>query len=170
MRKITAAGDVTTIAGSAGLQGADDGSGVTARFDYPTATATALTGELFVAEDDNDAIRKLSASAEVTTLAGAACVPGALDGTGITARSGLPYGMGIDSAGNLLVADMTNHAIRRVTPADEVTTVVGAFGKFGVLLGALPASLSSRLDVAIRSDGELLIVTANGVVVTQGFQ
>jgi glucose/arabinose dehydrogenase len=126
-------------------------------------------GTLYVTDRVNRTIRKVAAGGVVTTLAGAAGLDGAVDGTGADARFGLPYGIAMDAAGNLYVADANNDAIRKVTPAGEVTTVVGTFGKFGVQLGALPASLTTPLDVAVRADGELLIVTANGVVVTQGF-
>jgi len=168
LRMISAGGVVTTLAGSAGGFGSADGSGASARFRFPQDLVSDAAGTLYVTDKVNFTIRKVAAGGVVTTLAGAAGSPGAVDGTGAVARFGFPYGIAMDTAGNLYVADASNHAIRKVTAAGEVTTVVGTPGKFGVQLGALGASLTVPLDVAVRADGELLIVTANGVVVTQG--
>jgi len=169
IRLITPAGDVTTLAGTAGNFGSTDATGAVARFRSPQDLVSDATGTLYVTDRLNFTIRKVAAGGVVTTLAGAARSPGALDGTGAAARFGSPNGIGMDSAGNLYIADTSNNAIRKVTPAGLVTTVVGVFGRFGVQLGTLPASLSSPRDVAVRQDGELVILTANGVVVTHDF-
>jgi sugar lactone lactonase YvrE len=169
IRAISPMGQVTTLAGTAGSRGSADGNGAAARFRFPNDLACDAAGSLYVADRVNNTIRKITPSGEVTTFAGSASSAGFTDGTGPDARFNFPFGIGIDALGNLFVADANNHAVRKITQSALVTTVVGAPGKIGVQLGALPASLFSPRDVAVRPDGQLLIVTANGVVVTQGF-
>ena len=125
IRKITAAGVVTTLAGTAGLVGSSDGTGSDARFLTPSGVAVDGSGNVYVADSDNHTIRKITASGEVSTLAGLAGTPGSDDGTGSAARFNYPYGVAVDGTGNVYVADQTNCTIRKVTPAGGVTTLAG---------------------------------------------
>jgi sugar lactone lactonase YvrE len=70
LRKITALGDVTTLAGTAGAAGSTDGVGSAARFRTPSAVAVDTAGNLYVADYGNHTIRKIAADGTVTTLAG----------------------------------------------------------------------------------------------------
>ncbi|MDI1302607.1 MAG: hypothetical protein PSX71_11935 [bacterium] len=125
IRKITAAGNVTTLAGSAGLTGAGNGNGAAARFNHPTAVAVNAAGTVFVADTGNYLIRRISASGDVTTLAGLAGTSGATDGTGSTARFGeMGYSMLADDAGNVLVPDI--NGLRLVRASGEVITPVSS--------------------------------------------
>jgi len=112
IRKITSAGVVTTVAGLAGVSGSADGTGGNARFFYPSGLAVDSTGNLFVAEADNSAIRKITPAGVVTTLAGLAGVTGSSEGTGNAARFRDRLRMAGDSAGRRYVADTYNHTIR----------------------------------------------------------
>jgi streptogramin lyase len=114
IRKITSAGVVTTLAGTAGNQGPTDGTGAAARFDYPHGVAVDAAGNVYVADTDNHAIRKISPAGVVTTLAGAASNRGSADGPGATAGFNSPYGVAVDAAGNVYVADTSNHLIRKI--------------------------------------------------------
>jgi hypothetical protein len=177
IRRVTPAGKVTTFAGLAGTLGTDDGTGVAARFYYPGAIVPDRTGNLYVADGHNHTIRKVTSEGVVTTFAGAAGVPGSDDGTGVAARFNQPRGMVLDSAGNLFVLDRDNQAIRKVTPAGEVTTFAGTVGIAGSANGTgtaaqfnYPRSLAidraDNLYVADSDNCTIRKVTAAGVVTT----
>jgi hypothetical protein len=157
VRKVTAAGVVTTLAGTAGMRGSADGTGAAARFSSPTGIAVDSTGNVYVADTVNNTIRKVTAAGVVTTLAGTAGAFGSADGTGAAARFGFPEGVAVDSAGNVYVADTGNLAIRRVTPTGTTTTV----GVASVLLGTTPTfTFPSHLAIG----GDSIVFTANNAI------
>jgi DNA-binding beta-propeller fold protein YncE len=125
IRVVSAAGAVTTLAGSAGNAGATDASGTSAKFNYPAGIAIDSTGaNLYVADSENHVIRKVDiGSGAVTTLAGTAGTAGSTDGIGAAARFNTPIGVAIDNAGNLYVTDQVYTKIRKVTSAGVVTTL-----------------------------------------------
>jgi len=125
IRKVTPAGVVTILAGQARLNGTNDGTGGAARFYGPYGIALNGAGDLIVADALNHTIRKVTMAGVVTTLAGLAGSAGSEDGTTNTARFNTPYGVAVDSAGDIYVADSFNHTIRKLTPAGVVTTLAG---------------------------------------------
>ncbi|MBI5424829.1 MAG: immunoglobulin domain-containing protein [Opitutae bacterium] len=125
IRKITSAGAVTTYAGQPGTAGSANGSAASAKFNHPAAVAVDGAGNVYVADTNNNTIRKISAAGNVTTLAGVSGVSGAADGRGADALFNQPQGLAIDAAGNLHVADTGNSSVRRITPAGVVTTIAG---------------------------------------------
>ncbi|MEY3896579.1 MAG: hypothetical protein RLZZ214_2099, partial [Verrucomicrobiota bacterium] len=131
IRKITSAGVVTTLAGSPGLTGSTDATGVNARFNAPAGLAVDASGNVFVCDAGNHTLRKITSAGVVTTVAGLAGTSGTTNATGTAARFNSPAGITLDSAGNLYVADSGNHAIRKITPAGEVTTFAGLAGTSG---------------------------------------
>ena len=82
-------------------------------------------GVVYVADTVSDTIRKIAPGGVVTTLAGFYGSLGAVDGVGQAARFANPIGVAVDASGNIYVADRTNHTIRKVTPAGNVTTFAG---------------------------------------------
>ena len=114
IRKITAGGVVTTLAGTAGSSGSEDGTGGAARFDDPYGVAVDSGGNVYVSDEDNHTIRKITAGGVVSTLAGTAGYSGRADGTGGAARFNYPLGVAVDSSGNVYVADWDNHSIRKI--------------------------------------------------------
>ncbi|HEX8109360.1 MAG TPA: NHL repeat-containing protein [Kofleriaceae bacterium] len=184
IRKITAAGAVTTLAGAAGFTGTDDGTGAAARFNLPEAVAVDGAGNVYVADTQNFTIRKITADGVVTTLAGVAGVAGSADGTGAEAQFGnptglavdgagnvyvadrdnatirkvTPAGVAVDGAGNVFVADLGNFVIRKVTPAGVVTTFAGTAGMRGSVDGTGPAARFEVVtDLAIDDAGNLYV-------------
>jgi len=131
IRKITADGVVTTLAGTAGVTGTENGTGATARFNFPNSVAVDGAGDVYVADTKNYAIRKITAAGVVTTLAGAMGVSGSNDGTGSLARFRYPLDVAVDRTGNVYVADWSDHTIRKITAAGVVTTFAGAAGTRG---------------------------------------
>ena len=105
-------------------------------------------GNVYVADRENNTIRKVAPAGVVTTLAGSAWA-GSADGTGAAAQFYLPYGVAVDSAENIYVADTYNHTIRKVTAAGMVTTLAGSAGGAAVQM-ALAAPLSSIIHTVWR--------------------
>ena len=116
IRRITPAGVVSTLAGLARRRGSDDGTGSTARFQFPFGVATDAAGNVYVADSYNSTIRKITPAGVVSTLA---------DATGSVARFLVPTGVATDASGNVYVAEYANHTIRKITPAGVVTTLAG---------------------------------------------
>jgi len=127
IRKVSVAGMVTTLAGSARSGGSADGKGKEARFLYPQGIAVDRAGNVFVADCNNHTIRKVSAAGMVTTLAGSARSGGNVDGEGGAARFLYPRGLAVDKAGNVYVADSWNQSIRKVSTQGIVTTLARGF-------------------------------------------
>ncbi|HXI13097.1 MAG TPA: hypothetical protein VNM92_10700 [Thermoanaerobaculia bacterium] len=166
IRKITPAGAVTTLAGLAGIFGSADGSGSAARFRSPSGVATDSSGTVYVADQSNHTIRKITPAGVVTTLAGLAGVSGSVDGTGSEARFRFPSGVATDSSGNVYVADSSNHTIRKITPAGAVTTLAGLAGSSGSDDGTGSAArFRSPVGVATDSSGNVYVAdTSNHTI------
>jgi len=131
IRKITPAGAVSTLAGSAGVTGSADGSGAAARFNSPQGLAIDSAGNLYVADTDNSTIRVVTPAGVVSTLAGTAKAFGSADGIGAAASFTYPAGVATDSVGNLYVSDLGNSTIRKITLAGAVSTLAGSPGAAG---------------------------------------
>jgi sugar lactone lactonase YvrE len=177
IRKITPAGVVTTLAGTPGTHGSTDGTGAAARFNTPVGIAVDSTGNVYVSDEANETIRKITPAGVVTTLAGTVGVGGTVDGTGTAAQFSSPAGIGIDGAGNLYVADQTDDTIRKVTPSGVVTTIAGAVSSVGFTDGAgtvarfhspygVCADASGNVYVADTGNYTIRMITPSGTVST----
>ena len=157
IRKITPSGAVATLAGQAGIAGSNDGSG-SAQFNHPTGLAVDTAGNIYVADTDNDTIRKVTRSGSVTTLAGQAGVAGSVDGPGAAARFNGPSGIVVDSSGTIFVSDTLNHTIRQITAAGQVTTIAGTAGASGAVDAAgSSARFYGPQGIALDGAGDLFI-------------
>lgn len=112
IRKITPNGVVTTIAGS-GKAGAEDGNSSVASFNQPLGIAVDGMGNIYVTEDKNHKIRKITPNGFVSTLAGSGKA-GAEDGYGTTASFNIPFGVAVDQFGTVYVSDAQNNKIRKI--------------------------------------------------------
>ncbi|MCL2625593.1 MAG: IPT/TIG domain-containing protein [Cystobacterineae bacterium] len=128
IRKVTPDGGVSTFAGTCETEGFGDGPASTAQFCYPRGLALDTLGNLYVADERNWRIRKVTPSGEVSTVAGIGIMD-YVDGFRDVAQFYAPYDIAIDAANNLLVTDVAVNSIRKVTPEGFVSTLVG--GRLG---------------------------------------
>jgi sugar lactone lactonase YvrE len=177
IRKVTPAGVVTTLAGMPTIAGSADGTNSAAQFDYPCGVALDSATNLYIADTDNCTIRKMTPAGVVTTLAGLARNPGSTDGTNSAARFAFPYGIAVDSAANVYVADTGNSTIRVITPAGVVTTLAGLATNINEVDAAgsaarfahphgLALDAAANIFVADTDNDTIRLVTPEGVVST----
>lgn len=165
IRKISPAGVVSTIAGEAGVAGSTDGQGVSARFSgNPWGIAVDGSGNVFVADTNNNTIRKINAAGNVSTFAGTAGVTGSSDGTGSAASFSQPMGIAVDASGNLFVADNANCLIRKITAAAVVSTFAGTAGSCSSADGTgTGAGFSAPTGLTIDTSGNLYLTDRNSI-------
>lgn len=138
IRRISAAGEVTTVAGLANATGSANGNGSDARFNYPKGLALDSTGNLYVADQANRLIRRIDPAGVVSRFAGP--------------FGSNPEGVEFDLAGNLIVADWRNSNLLRISPAGAVSSVVST-----------PASgFRDATDVARDGEGNFYITETRG--------
>ncbi|WP_394002959.1 gluconolaconase [Luteimonas sp. WGS1318] len=149
---------IDRVAGD-GIRGHVDGARAQARFDDPFGLVLDAAGLAYVAEGgDGNRIRRVHLDGRVDTLAGGD--EGFADGVGAAARLHTPSGMAIDAGGVLYVADTGNHAIRRITPQGEVTTLAGGGGGF-VDGPALMARFDAPIGIAVGGDGTVYVADSH---------
>ena len=124
---LTASGSVSIVAGT-GREGygGDNGNATSAFLNWPAGLALDNSGSLYIADQNNNRIRKVSPNGAIVTVAGNG-VPGfSGDGGPATAANlSSPTGVGVDSAGNLYIADFDNHRVRMVAPTGIISTIAG---------------------------------------------
>jgi DNA-binding beta-propeller fold protein YncE len=158
IRKVTAAGVVTTLAGQAGRKGSRDGSGEAARFNLPHGIAVAANGLVYVADTGNHTIRCITPTGIVTTVAGLAGQKGAVDGLGAAARFKHPAGLAVDATGSLYITDNGNYTLRYLSVTGVVTTLAGQAGQKGSTDGARASARFNTLNgVAVDAQGQVYV-------------
>lgn len=156
IRKITADGSVTTLAGLAGQRGSDNGAGSAARFNQPAGIVVDANGVLFVADTYNHTIRRITASGVVSTFAGVPGISGYDDG--VNALFNQPSGLAMDASGNLYVADTGNNTLRVISTAGVVRTLVGTPTVAGLEDGnGLRALLNQPKDLCLDAAGNVWV-------------
>ncbi len=172
IRKITSGGVVTTLAGT-GTAGFMDGAGNVAQFNEPRGVAVDGLGNIYVADTDNNRIRKITPGGVVSTFAGTGTA-GNMDGAGNVAQFNNPYGVAVDGLGNIYVADTGNHHIRKITSGGVVSTLVGTASPAGVVVDVsgnvyVTDSNNHRIrKITFDSSGTGTVTTLAGTV-TAGF-
>jgi uncharacterized repeat protein (TIGR01451 family) len=162
VRKVTAAGAITTVAGTGAPGFAGDGGAATAaRLYAPQGLALDAAGNLYIADTSNYRVRKLDGAGNISTVAGnGSCCSTTGDGAAATgARIGQPYGLAVDSAGDLYISDINNNVIRKVNASGIITTVAGAgsYGYSGDGGPATRAKLDGPYGLAVDAAGSLYI-------------
>lgn len=159
IRRISAAGVVTTLAGLAGNAGSADGKGSSAQFNAPRGVAVDAAGIVYVADTANSTIRKIMPGGVVSTLAGAAGRTGYGDGDGTAASFWSPVALAIEASGNLLVADTVSGRIRRVTPTGTVTTLTLADGETAHFSNPAGVAADAAGNVYVAEGGQASVIT-----------
>jgi len=164
IRKVTSAGAVTTFAGLCdGGPGFVDGNAGTGQLALPAGLALDKLGNLWVADTGNNAIRKIDAQGNLTTVVGNGDA-GAQDGPGGpsgSAELAAPSGVAADGQGNLFVADSANNLVRKVDASGNVTTIAGT-GAAGFVDGrANTAAFWAPIGIAIDGVGNIYVGDSN---------
>ncbi len=152
IRKISAQGTVTTLAGSPNQAGSADGTGGAARFMLPEGVAVDASGNVYVADTGNATIRRITPEGVVTTLAGQAGQRGTVDGAASDARFNAPARIFSGEAGSVYVID---NGLRRIA-GGTVTTVA--------ITGTLTLGNGATVDVSTLFWGDRMAVDATGQI------
>jgi len=166
VRKVNTAGIITTVAGNhiAGYSG-DGGPATAAAMNNPVGLAIDTTGNLYIADDHNNVIRKVGTDGMISTFAGDSTAGYAGSGGAATsALLDLPLGVAVDKAGNVYIADAMNNMVRKVSTTGILTDYVGsadtAHGDIGDGGAALTAKLYYPTHLAFDNDDNLYIADA----------
>lgn len=171
IRKITAStGDISTVAGTGtGGYSGDGGAATSAKLNFPTAVAVDSSGNLYIADTDNNRVRMVTASTgHISTIAGDGVAgSGGDNGPAVDAKLNLPMGVAVDSSGNVYIADYENNYVRKwsVTTQDisayagyqYTATIQNPGGFSGNNVSATSAELYAPIGPAIDSSGNLFI-------------
>jgi len=166
IREINTNGVITTVAGTSpgGFSG-DGGLAVAARI-APVAVAVDISGNLFIADEVNNRIRRVDGNGIITTFAGNGN-PGYSGDNGAATNASLDYpdGIAVDNYGDVFIADSRNYCIRMVDFSGKITTIVGngEFGIFGDGGPATSATLGTPQGLAVDSYGGLYIATDDAI-------
>lgn len=149
---------VSTFAGQMEVGGYADGEGSDAEFRLPNSIAADASGNVYVADTANNTIRKIDAEGVVSTLAGVPGSHGSKDGAGASARFWAPFGIAVDGAGTVYVADTGNNTIRKITTNGVVSTIAGSAGHPGSKDGTgTSARFRNPWGVAVDGEGDVFV-------------
>ncbi|HEY6343299.1 MAG TPA: protease pro-enzyme activation domain-containing protein [Bryobacteraceae bacterium] len=182
VRMVAANGTIATVAGT-GVSGfaGDGGAATSAQLNLPNGLALDSAGNLYIADTNNSRVRKVDGSGNITTVAGngVCCVSTGDGGLATSAGIGTPYGLAVDSSGNLYISDGSNSVVRKVAASGTITTVAGQSGSFGYsgdgglatsakLYGpyGLAVDASGNLYIADRFNYRARMVSTSGVITT----
>jgi serine/threonine-protein kinase len=163
IRKVSSKGNVTTLAGS-GVRGNTNGTGAAATFNQPQALCVDNAGNVYVADQGNNLIRKITPQGVVTTIAGNGTA-GLLNGKLNDSEFNQPSGIAIDASGNLFVGDTNNNVIRKITPTGDVTTYAGSGVQGANNAGLTDSNFSSPQGLVVDTYGRIFVVdTGNNMI------
>jgi len=158
IRKISPSGNVITLAGS-GTAGFSDGYGTSAYFNSPNSVAVDAAGNIYVADEGNQRIRKIDASGNVSTYAGTGTSGFTNSSSPTSATFSNPYGVAIDASGNVYVADEGNGAVRKIAANGTVSTLASGF----TTVLAVATDAAGNVYAADAGSQEIYQITPTGV-------
>ncbi len=163
IRKVNTSGVISTVAGYGSYGYSGDGAAATAaKMRYPTSVTADGSGNIFIADEFNNCIRKVDPSGIITTFVSTGTTSGGYSGDGgpaTAAQVNFPRGVALDAAGNLYIDDLGNHRIRKVSTSGIISTVagLGTAGFSGDGGAATAAQLNSPYGIALDASGDLFI-------------
>jgi len=163
VRRVAASGTITTIAGDgqATFRG-DGGPATSASLNLPVSLAIDNVGNVYIADFSNGRVRRVATNGMITTVAGDGGLNFFADNVQATAVSlAGPYGIGLDSANNLYIAEIAAERVRKVTPAGSITTIAGQLAQSGFAGDNGPATAAK-----LNSPAALVVDAANNVYVS----
>ncbi|PZF72192.1 NHL domain-containing protein [Taibaiella soli] len=180
IRKVNAAGVISTVAGTGtnGFSG-DGGPATSAQLSYSVGIAFDPAGNMYLADRNNNRVRKVNTAGIISTVVGNGAASFSGDGgPALNAQFDHPYATCFDASGNMYVSDPWNHRVRKITTAGIVSTIAGngATAWVGDNIPATTSSLNNPLGMAVDASGNVYIadanqhrirkVAANGVITT----
>jgi sugar lactone lactonase YvrE len=169
VRKVATNGIITTVAGGGVITTLGDGGPATSAYlKGPSAVAVDAVGNLYIADEFDNRIRKVATNGIITTVAGSGAGSYAGDG-GPATQAGIdqPQGVAVDAAGNLYIADTSDDRIRMVTPAGTIGTIAGkgSVGYSGDGGPADDAAMNQPVGIALAKSGALYVADSQNSVV-----
>jgi streptogramin lyase len=165
IRKIDVGGNVTTYAGS-GTRGLQNGVAASAQFNFPSSVCADAVGNIYVADRENQCIRKIDVGGNVTTYAGSS-TQGFQNGAAASAQFNSPRGVCADAVGNIYVADQDNQCIRKIAPAlTGITFFSPTSGGEGTTI-VYPNPIESELRVRGAVPRSVRVYDMRGAVVLE---
>ncbi len=179
IRKINTSGVITTVAGTGtGSYGGDGGSATAAQLNSPTSIAFDSSGIMFIADFQNNRIRKVSTSGSITTVAGTGSASyGGDGGPASAAQLNGPHGVAVDNSGNIYIAELYGHRIRKINSSGIISTIAGTGypGYTGDAGTATAAQLYSPWSVMVRTgvvyigdrdNNRIRVINSSGIIST----
>lgn len=180
LRKVSPTGVITTLCGNGTAGSTGDGGPATAgKMNGPVKMARDAAGNFYIAERAGNRIRKISASGIISTLAGTGTAGYSGDGGQATlARLNEPTGVCVDASGNVYVADLLNHRIRKISPSGIITTIAGTGTGASTGDGGMAAAASlfhchgvicdaaGNLYIAEASANKIRKISTSGIITT----
>jgi hypothetical protein len=158
VRRVSPGGTITTVAGTTQGFSGDGGPATAAQLNFPSGVAVAPDGGLLIADEQNHRVRRVSPSGTITTVAGSTQGFSGDGGPATAAQLRFPTEVAVTPDGGFVLADNSDHRVRRVSPSGTITTVAGStqgFSGDGGPAGA--AQLNGPHAVAVTAEGGLLI-------------
>jgi len=160
IRKFTVGGNISTVAGTGSAGSAGDGGQATAaQLNSPSGVAVDISGNIYIADTNNQRIRKFTVGGTISTVAGTGTAGYSGEGVATSAQINSPSGVAVDASGNIYIADTNNQRIRKFTVGGNISTVAGTgtagySGDGGMATSAL---IDTPRGLAVKSTGEVII-------------